>query len=167
MNRLVAGGVTVYGHVPSGLHVVDESGDHHIYSDDKHYFYRSEEDTYPVDDGYVGTAELSEEGDDDEGSDDSDDPSKGLKKKPDVESLPDDIKDKVLGVEELSDEQIDDVMGSVSEAALEALRRVRVRETDIYSLVDRIQQKVKAELDKEGRGEKSKSAKKKAKSKKG
>lgn len=61
---------------------------------------------------------------------------------PDVVSpdeLPDDIRDRVKSVETLGRESIDQVVQSVSEAAVAGLRRVEFDESRLYAVVQQIQ----------------------------
>lgn len=60
----------------------------------------------------------------------------------DVDKLPDDIKDAIISADELGGERLNSVMSDVSDAALKALKRVGVKEEEIYALVAEIQKKI-------------------------
>lgn len=63
--------------------------------------------------------------------------------KPHPDNLPDDIRKAVITSSDMTDEQMQLVMGGVGEAALRALKSVNVREDELYSKVHEIQQAVK------------------------
>lgn len=109
-----------------------------------------------------GEEDEAENGDDD-GDDDNGDDSDGGKRpkkrkddgtvpeddpKVDASTLPQDIKDRVLGVDGLDEEQVNKVLIDVNDAAMKALRRVGVNEQDIYAAVGDIQNAVLSVLEK-------------------
>lgn len=90
-------------------------------------------------------------------------PMNNLEKQVDVETLPEDIKKKVTGISNLNDDQIDQILQAIGDAAVSTLRRIGLKETQLYSTADRIQQVVDkvlrnpTETDKKQEKEKSKS----------
>lgn len=57
----------------------------------------------------------------------------------DPDKLPDDIKDKVVKVDELDPEAVNKVRVAISDALLDSLRGVDVKEEDIYGIIDEVQ----------------------------
>jgi len=62
--------------------------------------------------------------------------------------LPQDIRDRVVGIEGLDEEQVNKVLIDVNDAAMKSLRRVGVKEIDIYNAVGEIQGAVLTVLEK-------------------
>ena len=85
---------------------------------------------------------------DDDEKDDNDD--NGKKKKGvanpdssiDVEKLPKDIKDAIIKSDEMDEGQLNGVLGDVSDAAMKALKRAGLSETQLFGLVQKISDSV-------------------------
>lgn len=60
----------------------------------------------------------------------------------DPEKLPADIKKAILSSKQMDSEQLNSVLGEVSDAAMKALKRTGIRETEIFSLIHKIQLQV-------------------------
>lgn len=88
------------------------------------------------------------DGDDDEGDDkgngepEDDDPEAPAKpgSSIDAEKLPEDIKKAILSAKQMDDGQLNGVLGEISDAAMKALKRTGIKETEIFGLVGKIQQ---------------------------
>jgi len=80
----------------------------------------------------------------------------------DVDNLPPDIKNAISSTNELDDSKVNSVMGEISSAAVKAMKRVDIDETEIFGKVEKIQDAVYKILT--GKSpDSSKSPKKKAK----
>jgi hypothetical protein len=83
--------------------------------------------------------------DTDDGEDDSDEfvgEAKDDAKSVDMDKLPKTVRDKVTGTTKLTDEQVEKIANDVGDAALEALKKVGVKATEIYGMVDMIQKAI-------------------------
>jgi len=56
----------------------------------------------------------------------------------DVDRLPASIRDKVIGVQELKDTDVNNILSAIADAARTALKDAGVTEVDLYSTVDAI-----------------------------
>jgi len=99
--------------------------------------------------------ESDDEKDDDEQDDDKDDSKekkKSKKKKDDekipvanpdssvdVDSLPEDIKKSVISTIQMDEDQLNSVLSEMGDALMKGLKRVNVREPDVYSVVSDVQ----------------------------
>ena len=70
------------------------------------------------------------------------------KDKVDVDALPQALKQKVMGIDEMDEAQIDRVMSAISEAALKSLKDVGVADSEVYETVVQVQKAVRSKLDK-------------------
>jgi hypothetical protein len=57
----------------------------------------------------------------------------------DVDDLPDDIKNAIVSSSEMDEAQLNSVLGEISDAAMKGLKRSNVKETEIFGLVQQIQ----------------------------
>jgi len=57
----------------------------------------------------------------------------------DPDKLPEDIKKSILSAKQMDEEQLNGVLGEISDAAMKALKRTGVKETEIFGLVNKIQ----------------------------
>lgn len=73
----------------------------------------------------------------------------------DPNDLPDDIKNSIISTEEVSPEQLNSVLGDIGDAAMKALKRVNVNETEVHGVVQEIQNAVHNILVKEGKAKKA------------
>jgi len=74
------------------------------------------------------------------------------KAKVDVDKLPEDLKQKVQGIDKLDEAQIDRVMSAISEAALKPLKDVGVADSEVYERVVAIQKAVRTKFSKQSGG---------------
>lgn len=56
-----------------------------------------------------------------------------------VDDLPDDIRDAIVSSKEMDEGQLNSVLGEISDAAMKGLKRSNVKETEIFGLVQQIQ----------------------------
>ena len=92
-----------------------------------------------------------EDDEDEEEDDDKKDKEKGKKSngdmeplaKPessvDVDSLPEDIKKSIISIVQMNEDQLNGVLSEIGDATVKALKRVNIKEPEIYSVVGKIQ----------------------------
>lgn len=94
--------------------------------------------------------------DEDEDDEDEDDDGKSDKKikdnekeplaKPessvDIDSLPEDIKKSIISIVQMNEDQLNGVLSEIGDATIKALKRVNIKEVEIYSVVGNIQDAV-------------------------
>jgi hypothetical protein len=92
-----------------------------------------------------------EDEDDEDEDDDKKDKEKGKKSngdreplaKPessvDVDSLPEDIKKSIISIVQMNEDQLNGVLSEIGDATVKALKRVNIKEPEIYSVVGKIQ----------------------------
>lgn len=66
----------------------------------------------------------------------------------DIDKLPERIKSSIVTVGDLSNEEINIVLGEIGEVAMRVLKRIGIREKELYGLLDRIQANIAQELEK-------------------
>jgi hypothetical protein len=57
----------------------------------------------------------------------------------DVSKLPKDIQKAIISTDELDTDQLNMVLGQISDAAMKSLKRANIKETELYGIVDEIQ----------------------------
>jgi len=104
-------------------------------------------------DNYVNKDNGNKDDDEDEEEEDDDekDKEKGKKSngdreplaKPessvDVDSLPEDIKKSIISIVQMNEDQLNGVLSEIGDATVKALKRVNIKEPEIYSVVGKIQ----------------------------
>lgn len=102
----------------------DKEGDHGSDSDDK-------------EDGDSKEPEKSD--DKKQKADDDKEPLANIDSSVDVENLPEDIKAAIISTTQMDEDQMNGVLSEISDAAIKALKRVNVKEIEIYGVVSDIQ----------------------------
>jgi hypothetical protein len=102
-------------------------------------------------DNYVNKDNGNKDDEDEEEDDDKKDKEKGKKSngdmeplaKPessvDVDSLPEDIKKSIISIVQMNEDQLNGVLSEIGDATVKALKRVNIKEPEIYSVVGKIQ----------------------------
>jgi hypothetical protein len=57
----------------------------------------------------------------------------------DVDSLPEDIKKSIISIVQMNEDQLNGVLSEIGDATVKALKRVNIKEPEIYSVVGKIQ----------------------------
>jgi hypothetical protein len=85
----------------------------------------------------------NDDNDDDDDDDDDDDNYKEPLAKPessvDINSLPEDIKKSIISIVQMNEDQLNGVLSEIGDATIKALKRVNIKEVEIYGVVGKIQ----------------------------
>ncbi len=80
-----------------------------------------------------------DDGNDDDGNDDDKEPLAKPESSIDIDSLPEDIKKSIISIVQMNEDQLNGVLSEIGDATIKALKRVNIKEVEIYSVIGKIQ----------------------------
>jgi hypothetical protein len=76
---------------------------------------------------------------DDDGNDDDKEPLAKPESSIDIDSLPEDIKKSIISIVQMNEDQLNGVLSEIGDATIKALKRVNIKEVEIYNVIGKIQ----------------------------
>jgi hypothetical protein len=80
-----------------------------------------------------------DDGNDDDGNDDDKEPLAKPESSIDIDSLPEDIKKSIISIVQMNEDQLNGVLSEIGDATIKALKRVNIKEVEIYNVIGKIQ----------------------------